>query len=401
MMMRATLTIMASAAAVSVTLASPCFQIGRNQKDECETLGCRYDGGNCREPTFCEQASEPYLYVHPYGDSTIDTFRVIRPPLTTEQSNLCSPANSPECSVIYEVTLTPEYTTGPPNCNDLGMLPPHGRNQEICADPTKNQLEETESKYWENNARKSKLGDYTNHPFPNDPIKQSVAAGANAHTSLMEETANCFKMDSKWLATTDDNTNKRNEDRPNGELNRQCAFPLGFASDTILKNKAVCVKVKGAEGRWVEIMAASAGGSSGGSFCASDWGAEGEEQACTKEGDLYECREAGRSQSGGSEHEMRVKFQAFDNIDDAHLGINWRIVASKLPEGSTGVPGEEKDAEDWCQFRDAADYPMSLMGAYPKNFKGNPVFDIKRSSGAGLVPAAAAVLAAVGAALAL
>ena len=52
----------------------------------------------------------------------------------------------------------------------------------------------------------------------------------------------------------------------------------------------------GHAGRWVEIMASSRTGSDGGSFCVSDWGPEGEEQACTKEGDLYECREAGRSQ---------------------------------------------------------------------------------------------------------
>lgn len=141
-------------------------------------------------------------------------------------------------------------------------------------------------------------------------------------------------------------------------------------------------------------MAASSSGSNGGSFCVSDWGPEGNEQACTKEGDLYECREAGRSQSGLGEHEMRLKFQAFDNIDDAHIEMYWRITASKLPEGTTGEEGEEKDAEDWCQFRDAADFPLSLMGAYPKNFNGNPVFDVRPSSGSRLAPAAALIAAA-------
>ena len=62
---------------------------------------------------------------------------------------------------------------------------------------------------------------------------------------------------------------------------------------------------------------------------------------------------------------MKIKFVAQDNTDDANMEIYWRIVASKLPEGKTGVANEEKDAEDWCQFRDSSDYPMSLMGAYP------------------------------------
>lgn len=345
-------------------------------------------------PPYCNLKNRPVEYQYDSRTTIPTGVRVLRPPLTPEQADECDPEQSPECSVIYEVNLSPEWTTGE-NCNDLGMLPPHGRNQKLCYARDKegnsvNGLSQVENDFWY--AKRGSLRDYTTHPFPDNPNKQSVAAGANAHTSLMEPTKNCYKQDTDWRGLTDDEN----------PFNNKCAFPLGFMSDTIIKHKAICVKVKGAEGRWVEIMAASASGSNGGSFCASDWGSAGEEQACTKEGDLYECREAGRSQvKEGSAHEMHIKFQAFDNIDDAEMGIHWRIVASKLPEGQTGKGKEEKDAEDWCQFRDAADFPMSLMGAYPKNFAGNPVFDVEESSASGLASVLAAVAVAVAAALAL
>jgi hypothetical protein len=192
------------------------------------------------------------------------------------------------------------------------------------------------------------MKDFENHPFPTDETKQARARSMNAQTALTEETKECWR-------------------------NNNCAFPLGFMTDTIHKNKAICVEVYNAEDKWVEVMASSRKGSDGGSFCVADWG-EGEDQACTKEGDLYECRESGNNFYGGT---MKLKFFAQDNLDDAHIGVYWRIAASKLPAGKTGVDGEEKDAEDWCQFRDGSDYPLSLMGAYPIEFVGNPVFDIQ------------------------
>lgn len=394
--MSAKLICVTLAAMATVALASPCNEAS-NDRTACESLGCKWNGNNnCGQPDYCKTDDERRLR---YGgmlkrNKELETFAVQRPPMSPEQASLCT--NHPECTAMYRITLSPTYTSGAPNCNDLGMLPPHGRNQTDCKTENDvannliyNGLTEKEVKFWE---KVGGLENYHKHPFPNNGIKQSVAKGANAETALMEESSNCFdaRGHRDWGGIWG---SSGQAPAPNDN----CAFPLGFMSDTIVKNKAICVTVEGAEGRWVEIMASSRTGSDGGSFCVSDWGPEGEEQACTKEGDLYECREAGRSQSGNAKHEMKVKFQAFDNIDDAQMEIYWRIVASKLPEGTTGDnDNTEKDAEDWCQYRDAADFPMSLMGAYPLEFGGNPVFDIDTSSANRLVPGAAMLLTVVG-----
>jgi hypothetical protein len=277
-----------------------------------------------------------------------------------EVVRLC--ADHPECTAIYEVDLSDTFTTGPPNCNDMGMLPPHGRNQNEC--------KQIEPELFGNNRN---LKDFRSHPFPLDDVKQNVAKAANAVTSLMEESSECWDE-------------------------QDCAFPLGFATDTILKGKSVCIEVKGANDKWVEIMASSRKGSAGGSFCAKDWDGEGQDEACTKEGDLYECRESGNTQFGDS---MKIHFSAQDNTDDANIQIYWRIVASKLPAGRTGVAGEEKDAEDWCQFRDSADYPMSLLGAYPMGFDGRPVFEVEQSGAGRVDVVVASMVAALCAALCL
>ena len=234
------------------------------------------------------------------------------------------------------------------------MLPPHGRDQRVCADAQPAIF----------GAVKRDLKDFTSHPYPNVAFKQNVARQNNLVTALQEESSGCWN-------------------------NQNCAFPLGFASDIIHKNKAICVYVEGEREkvgtRWVEIMASASKGSGGGSFCAKDWDSDGtsdqQDEACTKEGDLYECRESGNNQFG--EH-MKVKFMAQDNTDDAHIEFNWRIVASKLPPDADG---QERDAEDWCQFRDSADYPMSLMDPFPNGFEGLPVFDVQESSAVTLTAA--------------
>lgn len=318
----------------AVQARSPCVEInsrfpdtnGAVNKMECENLGCLYDG-RCKEPKECSM-EEVIRY---QGENT--GMKVLRSPMGADRSNLC--AASPECTAIYEVTLQQKFSSGPPNCNDIGMLPAHGRDMREC--------EKIAPKLYSANSQK----DFTSHPFPDDVVKQNSAARKNSHTALEEETKECWKDD-------------------------HCAFPLGFMSDAILKSKAVCVRVKGVQDKWVEIMASSRQGSDGGSFCVKDWGKESE-QACTKEGDLYQCRESGNANFGTNnfEDEMRIMFFAQDNIDDAHMNIHWRIAASNLPK----INNEEKDAEDWCQYRDASDYPLSLAGAYPFGFDGNPVFD--------------------------
>lgn len=50
---------------------------------------------------------------------------VRRKPIDPEVARLCD--THPGCTAIYTVELDSEFTTGPPNCNDMGMLPPHGK----------------------------------------------------------------------------------------------------------------------------------------------------------------------------------------------------------------------------------------------------------------------------------
>eukprot|EP00039_Didymoeca_costata_P018041 m.331910 g.331910 ORF g.331910 m.331910 type:complete len:354 (+) comp16814_c0_seq1:97-1158(+) len=306
--------------------ASICTTLS-DRRDECVSLGCKYSGNRCQQPDSCTNSGS----ISYQGQSTgVSASRL--PMAIPEHASLCT--SNPECSAIYTVYLQDRFSTGPPNCNDIGMLPPHGNDQTKCATINPATYSRSNSK------------NYENHPFPNDAVKQASARALNAQTALTEDSEGC-------------------------DENENCAFPLGFKTDTLHKGKAVCVVVRNAQEKWVEIMASSRKGSDGGSYCVSDWG-EGEDQACTKEGDLYECRESGNSPFGDS---MTVKFYAQDNVDDANIKIFWRITASKLPKGQTGQAGEEKDAEDWCQFRDGGDYPLTLMGAYPIEFEGNPVFD--------------------------
>jgi len=359
----------------AVAQTGPCKIVNsaqiNNKEEECVYMGCRWSGGQCQQPDVCDDEQG---YIKYQGRDT--GVYVQRQPIDPEVARLCD-AN-PGCTAIYTVELDSEFTTGPPNCNDMGMLPPHGRDQGTCnqifpellKDRRRQSNNDLHRRGWKSGVNREsdiKFKDYINHPFPEDATKQNVARGANAVTALMEETRECWDS-------------------------QNCAFPLGFATDTILKGKAVCIEVKNAKDKWVEIMASSRQGSDGGSFCSKDWDSEGADEACTKEGDLYECRESGNTQFGDS---MKIKFVAQDNTDDANMEIYWRIVASKLPEGKTGVAGEEKDAEDWCQFRDSSDYPMSLMGAYPTGYDGKPVFQVEQSHASRAGAAAAATIAAV------
>jgi hypothetical protein len=348
------------AAAVAGSLAaSPCAdvdrangqrleQMGSSKANECKSMGCRWRDNRCREPEACEKTRKTIKYL---GANTGLT--EVRKSIDSATASLCD--EHPECSSWYEVRLNKDFTSGPPNCNDMGMLPPHGRNQRECTRIEPELFTSIRG-----------LNDYVAHPFPEDRVKQNVAVKANAVTAIFEDTTDCTE-------------------------NEKCAFPLGYMTDHILKGKSVCLEVFNADDKWVEIMAASRMGSSGGSYCVADWDSEGEDTACTKEGDLYQCRESGNTQFGDS---MKLRFFAQDNIDDANIEFYFRIAASRLPPGKTGVEGEEKDAEDWCQFRDSADYPMSLMNPYPNGFDGLPVFQ-QRKSAASVAGLSGAVVAAV------
>lgn len=311
-------------------------------RSECESIGCKYSNNNCRQPDACI-ASGTVTYM---GRAT--GLSAERKPISPETARLCDV--DADCTAKYVVQLHRQWTTGPPNCNDKAMLPPHGVNQSECP-------QDETSIY--NGVR---LMDYTGHPYKNDGIKQSVAAAQNAVTALTEETQSCFSND---LNASDN-----------------CAFPLGYFSDTIQKGKKVCIKVRNAEDRWIEIMAASKSGSDA-SFCVKDRNKDeltDGDKGCAKAGALVDIRESG--QSPGTD-EMEIEFYTEDNFDDANIDFHWRIAASEV-QTVDDTPGREetRDGEDWAQYRDGADYPMSLMKPYPEGYEGDAIFETEGESSA-------------------
>lgn len=330
--MYTTSTIVAVLALAAGANAGVCGNInsalyGSNTRQECIAMGCVYSGNRCQQPSECSSGS----YVMYEGQRT--GVRATRKPIAPEVARLCD-ANE-DCTAIYQVYLSSRWTTGPPNCNDIAMLPPHGVDQTECTNLG------------------GGLRNYTNHPFQNDPVRQSNAKAQNAVTALTQETTRCFEDDQN--------------------RNNNCAFPLGYYSDTIKKNKKICVQIFNVQDKWVEIMAASKGGSDA-SFCVRDRlkdDAMGGDKGCTKAGDLVDIRESG--QSPGTDN-MFVEFYTEDNFDDASIDFHWRIAASMVTSSDPSST-EDKDAEDWSQYRDGADYPMSLMNPYPEGYDGEPVFD--------------------------
>jgi hypothetical protein len=339
---------------------------------------------------------------------------VNRAPIPASVAELCD--TDTECSAMYTVRLSKTWTTGD-DCNDIAMLPPHGRNQLKCQEAEADV--EPEGQMWTG----VPLADYTGHPFPVDGIKQSLAASEGSVTSLTESSVDCA------MAATGGN--------------QHCAFPLGYKTDTIDKHLGICVAVIGAGDKWVEIMGSSMSGSSGGSFCVRDRKADANQEGetgCTVSGDLIDIRESGNRPLPGNNNpdKMSVIFYAQDNTDDAAIDFQWRIAArfvdlfacaflcpiptlpriffgwglvvvlccavpflrgqkySQCPpfvvlhhsyirptnREQAGVAGQEKDAEDWSMMRDGAGYPNSLMSPYPNNYNGTPVFETQTGSSA-------------------
>lgn len=329
--MYTTSTIVAFLALTTGANAGVCTNINSQYSgnaQECRSVGCLFSNGRCQQPTACSEASS-VMY-----EGIRTGVYANRKPVSPEVARLCD-AND-DCTAIYTVSLSSRWTTGPPNCNDIAMLPPHGVDQTECTNLG------------------GGLRNYTDHPFQNDPVRQSIAKAQGAVTALTQETTRCFENDGVMK-------------------NNNCAFPLGYYSDTIKKNKKICVRVRNVMDKWVEIMAASKGGSDA-SFCVRDRlkdDAMGGDTGCTKAGDLVDIRESG--QSAGTD-EMFIEFYTADNFDDANIDFNWRIAASLVPSSDPSSTGD-KDAEDWSQYRDGGDYPASLMNPYPEGYEGDPVFD--------------------------
>jgi len=364
------IAVIAFAAAANAQATGVCqnvqntFRNENNFRNECESVGCVFRGNQCRQPAACTAGGN----VEYLGETT--GLRATRKPIAPEVARLCDTDN--DCSAMYVVDLMPRWTTGPPNCNDMAMLPPHGVNQSECKEIKPELFKDSVRRGgggisgW--HANRNDLQDYIGHPFKNDGVKQSVAASKNSVTAITEDTEDCF------------------------ESNQNCAFPLGFWSDTIRKGFKVCVKVTNAMDKWIEIMAASKSGSDA-SFCVRDRNKDENvdgDKGCTKAGDLVDIRESG--QSIGTD-DMFIEFFTEDNFDDANIDFQWRVAASML----TNIdPTKDKDGEDWAQYRDGADYPMSLMKPYPEGYEGDAVFETDSASSASWVsPSAFMVLVAV------
>ena len=298
---------------------------------ECTTVGCHWDGGTCRQPLACDNVNNDRITY----DGVTTGVRIDRYPISPGVAELCDADQ--ECSAMYTLTLSQQWVTGN-NCNDYAALPPHGVDQTVC-----------EEKGF------TGMMNYVGHPWPNDGLKQSIARGERSVTALTEEGYNCSSTQN-----------------PDG--NPQCAFPLGFKTDTILKDKGICITVTNAQDKWIEIMASSREGSNGGSYCVRDRNAvKNQEEACTPSGDLIDIRESGIS---AGTKPLNLILEAQDNFDDAQIEVLWRITSSYMlsTDTDTGGATPQKDDEDWSLYRNGGAYPASLTQPYPEGYDGEPVF---------------------------
>lgn len=333
----------------------------RTNEIACNATGCHFDGTQCREPLACTATAGDVL-TYTDGSDVIETgVTVLRHPLPPAVARLCDVDT--ECSAKYSLSLTGKFVSGE-MCNDFGALPPHGVDQTPCTEVDPDKYKDTEMK------------DYTGYPFKDDGVKQSLAREQRSVTALTE--------------SGDDCTSKHGSG-----TNSQCAFPLGFKSDIILKDLGVCIDIQGVHDKWIEIMAQSKEGSNGGSFCALHRDSQiASETGCTVNGDLIVRMESGVSDT---DTDLRLMFAAQDNKDDSEIGILWRIVSSHIKSANEDEPDEDKDAEDWTLYRSGGDYPAALVDVTPENYKPDPVYTEASTSGAsyGAAPCVSLVMGVV------
>ena len=204
----------------------------------------------------------------------------------------------PQCTRIYRVTLNKEYTV---QCNDYGMLPPHGSVVVFffffffkSKYPTGfyffsfffffflNQIDERtgcqNNEWYSTLAAQGKLKDWRNEPYKNVPEKQAAARARSSVTALTEEAG----------------TGKATD-----------AFPQGFHMDTLHEYYGVCLEIIGASDttvpdRWLEIMGQAV--QQDRSFCVKDWDNPNLQDSPIQEacggGELYQCRNAGVRAAG-------------------------------------------------------------------------------------------------------
>eukprot|EP00051_Salpingoeca_urceolata_P011752 m.146033 g.146033 ORF g.146033 m.146033 type:complete len:372 (+) comp17236_c0_seq6:229-1344(+) len=282
---------------------------------------------------------------------------IIRPPKFPHEVR--EYAKDRECSAIYLVTLSSEWTT---QGNDKGMLPPHGKNMvEIVRENALNFRDDG------NRANGNWGKDWTSYPYPKDAAKQAQAAVEFKPSALTEARAT----------------------------------PLGFKQDVMHYGHDICLRVRGVGRRWVEIMAQSSLPDQ--QICVSDWKKEdlGENpvQSTCGNGAVRMCRDSALEYADTREQpdqtnqlpvqedlqdEMLLKIHCKDSCDFDDMEMFWRITASQLKATCDGVlsadgkscsgPWQQPDAENWCGKRDGDDFPSSLLSPYSENYVEPPVF---------------------------
>lgn len=267
----------------------------------------------------------------------LSNFIVVRDSFTESQAR--NSGSDQICTAIYNVTLLPAFTT---QGNDVGMLQPHGRNTSNFGN--------VYSANWAGQNLATIGADYSKFPFPNDAAKQAYAKSIFSVTALTEPTGT----------------------------------PLGFKPDTLRMHYSVCVRLFGVQSRWVEVMAQSPQPDR--KLCVSDWRPDNGGRpnlndnpflTSCGQGHLYSCRPSPNAIVGGVvQDSLSLRFYC-ENCDDEQVSIYWRVTASQQPPSPSGV---QKDSEDWCLWRQGADYPSSLLQPYPQDYVPPPVFEASLSS---------------------
>jgi hypothetical protein len=262
----------------------------------------------------------------------------------TEPEFLNPNGADPECTSIYEVTLSADMNN---QCNDLSMLPPHGADLTGC--------------------ELGNANDWRNWPYPNSAEKQNIAKAKFSVTALTESSG-------RGYTTPFNQPNKATQD----------AYPLGFNSATIKEYHSVCVTVKNVGQRWVEIMAQSVQQDK--SMCVTDWKKpdlnENPVQEACGSGEIYSCRPANNLEG---QTDINLRFYCKDSCEGTDLPFYFRISASYV--GGQGTNNGDGDGEDWCQFRKGDDFPLSLLAPYPEVYNAPNVFFGSTSGSAHVHPA--------------
>jgi len=319
----------------------------------------------------------------------------------TQETMAAANTAYPECSSLYRVDLSAEYTT---QGNDVAMAPKDGRDNSYDTSNLKDEIDLNFGNEYDDLTRigENRVG----MPSKTDSEKQAHARSLNSVTAL----------------TVDGAT-------PNGfhkALMHQyygvCVEVVGIRSDNNRKNNIGVSPEESIGGRWMEVMAQTVHANQ--AICVTDFARLGTHDdpvhAACGQGEVYTCRETNVPIAGVSGIKVRypatasvndntkgraapgsvmLKFECRSNCDDPHYAFFFRVAASQeRPQLNNGLL-QQRDGENWCGMREGDDFPSSLLNPYPKNYVEPVVFDQSASSASGAVVSAVAVVALAVAAL--